>query len=373
MTSAPARPTTSTSRPSKDWALTLGQAAAALLEQRHPLVGGEQRALGRVVGHRHHHPVEEAGTAVDDVDVAVGGRVEATRHQGGDHSAPSFASRVISLSPYRRRSATSSPGGRREPLAGPAVQHDGAARGEQAHQPAEDLSPPTLAGGRRGGQRTPGRKGPSARSRYSSTSAGHHLARPGRRRPRWPAAPPGPRGPAPRTPPIPPPGSGPPGPGCPSRHRGRAPAAPATVRSQGGEEALAGPVHHRPGAARPAGRARRRPLAMPGDDPHEMNSHSTCSPSRARTSSAISGRCRARAGSAATRAKASRPGGHQGLHVAQDVGQAQVGHARTAGPRRPSPGPGCAGPPRRGGTRRRSRPPPPAAASASSVPGSATR
>ena len=54
-----------------------------LLEQRHPLLDGEQRCLGGVLQDRDHDAVEHARGASDDVQMPVGHRVERSRTQGG--------------------------------------------------------------------------------------------------------------------------------------------------------------------------------------------------------------------------------------------------------------------------------------------------
>ena len=55
------------------------------LEKLHPLLDLEQRLLVGIPEDGHKHPVEMPGGPLDDVDMAVGGRVEGARTEGEGH------------------------------------------------------------------------------------------------------------------------------------------------------------------------------------------------------------------------------------------------------------------------------------------------
>jgi hypothetical protein len=56
--------------------------AIELLQKRHPLGHGEQRLTGRVGADGHDDPVEELRAALDEIEVAIGDRVEAASIDG---------------------------------------------------------------------------------------------------------------------------------------------------------------------------------------------------------------------------------------------------------------------------------------------------
>ena len=76
------------------------------LEELHPLLDLEQRLLLGIPEHGHNHPVEVPGGPLDDVDMAVGGRVEGAGAEGKGHEG----------SPSRSgsRASCSGPGCRRK-------------------------------------------------------------------------------------------------------------------------------------------------------------------------------------------------------------------------------------------------------------------
>src|SRR6185312_549302 len=71
----------------------VGQAAHRLREHRQPLGDGEHVLLGRVVRDGDDHVVENAGGALDDVEVAAGERVEAAGVDGEAGHAGSVTGR----------------------------------------------------------------------------------------------------------------------------------------------------------------------------------------------------------------------------------------------------------------------------------------
>ena len=68
------------------------------LEQVNPFDIGEQRRLGGIAHDSHQHSVEDAGAALDDVEVTLRRWVEATGHERGNHGS-SFTNRNNWASP----------------------------------------------------------------------------------------------------------------------------------------------------------------------------------------------------------------------------------------------------------------------------------
>jgi hypothetical protein len=64
--------------------LNVGQVSADLAEHLHPLLHGEERIFLRVEQQGDDQAVEEARGPLDEVEVAVGDRVERPRVDGGD-------------------------------------------------------------------------------------------------------------------------------------------------------------------------------------------------------------------------------------------------------------------------------------------------
>ena len=89
---APTRRQRSTVRPSNVVtsipAGPMGSSANACADDRDALVGSQQRDLARVLEDRDDQPVDEARRAADDVDMAVGERVEGARVDRDLHYAP---------------------------------------------------------------------------------------------------------------------------------------------------------------------------------------------------------------------------------------------------------------------------------------------
>src|SRR5687768_11014199 len=77
----------------------VGQFGDGVAQQLHALVDREEPGLARVDQHRHDQFVVQPGSTIDDVDVAVGDRVERTGTDGASHGKRPYRS---TASPYRR-------------------------------------------------------------------------------------------------------------------------------------------------------------------------------------------------------------------------------------------------------------------------------
>src|SRR5919201_48084 len=69
--------------------------AQAFADHAHPFPGAEQRLLAGILEHGDHHPVEDSGGPIDDVEMSVSQRVEAARIERGDHRYLKKVSRVV--------------------------------------------------------------------------------------------------------------------------------------------------------------------------------------------------------------------------------------------------------------------------------------
>ena len=116
----------------------VGQVGDGVAQQLHALLDREQPGLARVDQHRHDQLVVEPGGPVDDVDVAVGDRVERTGTDGTSHGERPYRSRA---SPYRRSRSPSRGVGHSERLlaagrAPPRARRPGASQPPAASAPS---------------------------------------------------------------------------------------------------------------------------------------------------------------------------------------------------------------------------------------------
>ena len=275
MVSAPWVRAKSTRRPAKysismfpRWPVTSGQ-------HRLPLLQAEQRRrLLRVADHRHDHPVEEPGDALDDVEVAVGHRVERPRNERRGHDVRSSLTSVAQTTRvYLRNNAPRlTPIRPAIPAAGsPPTVRPPASLSEPSSRPRPGGPAPVRSrhwGCRRAGReaeveglvgrRRRGRGGHGATRRVARSA-----------NPRWPPGWPGWPGRRPRPAPpagrTRPPATGPPGPAPAPGVEVEDPGSDQADGSEGGEERLLHPVAGRPD---PLPRRHRQPppAGLTGDD-----------------------------------------------------------------------------------------------------------